>query len=309
MINRNLIRTKVVQMAYSYFLTESERSVVDAKKELEKSLDKSYELYNSLLVLVIELTQLQDQKLDAAKHKYLPTEEDLNPNTRFIENQLIEKLRMNEGLNNYLSDNFISWLDHDIFMKNMLDKILTSDIYNDYMQMPATDFKSDCALWRALLRKVIFVDEDFLELLESESVFWNDDLESIGNFAVKTIKRIEDGVSETLMPMYKDTIDSEYAPTLFSHAVKYKQEYNELIDKFVQKDSWDAERLAFMDRAIMIVAISELLKFPEIPTTVTLNEYIEIAKYYSTNKSGQFINGMLHSIINHLKSEGKLFKN
>ncbi|MFI3240363.1 MAG: transcription antitermination protein NusB [Bacteroidales bacterium] len=309
MINRNLIRIKVVQMAYSYFLTESERTVIDAKNELEKSLDKSYELYNALLVLAIELTQLQDQKLDAAKHKYLPTEEDLNPNTRFIENQLVEKLKSNESLNSYLSDNPISWFEHDIFMKNMLDKITSSDIYTDYMEMPMTDFKSDCALWRALFKKVIFVDEDFLELLESESVFWNDDLDTVGNFAIKTIKRIEDGITETLMPMYKDTIDSEYAPTLFAHAVKFKNEYNELIDKFVQKDSWDAERLAFMDRAIMVVAISELVKFPDIPTTVTLNEYIEIAKYYSTNKSGQFINGMLHSIINHLKSEGKLFKN
>lgn len=295
-------------MVYSYLLTEKERTIEDAKKELNKSLDKAYELYHALFVLMIELTRLQDQRIDLARNKYLPTEEDLNPNTRFIDNELIKKLIDNKDLNEYLKEHPFTWQDDNMFLRRMLDKIMNSDIYTDYMNGTTTDFKEDCEFWRTIMRKVILVDEEFVEILESKSVYWNDDIASMGTFMLKTLKRMEDRISDKMLPMYKDDVDKMFGEELFTYSVRNKKQYNELIDKFVQTELWDTERLAFMDRIIMIVAIAEIINFASIPTRVTMNEYIEIAKFYSTPKSGQFVNGILNSVVNYLKSEGRLLK-
>ncbi len=308
MINRILIRIKVVQMLYSYFLTEEEKSFVDAKKELKKSLEMAYQLYNSIFALMIDLTDLQDLRLDTARNKYLPTKEDLNPNTKFVDNMFIKNLRDSATFVEYQKENKLTWRDDDIFLKLLLDKILKSDIYTDYMNTPGNNLKDDCELWRELLKKVIFVDDDFVDMLESKSVYWNDDLETVGAFVIKTIKRFELEGDKAFMPMYKDDEDSRYGEELFTKTVQGHQHCDELINKFILTENWDAERVAFMDRVVMDVAITELLNYPAIPTRVTLNEYIEIAKYYSTPKSGQFINGILNSVINYLKTENIIVK-
>ncbi len=308
MINRILIRIKVVQMLYSYFLTKEEKSFVDAKKELKKSLEMAYQLYNYIFVLMVELTDLQDRRLDAAKNKYLPTEEDLNPNTKFVDNLFIKRLRNSQVFADYQKENKLTWLDDDIFMKLMLDKVLKSDVYVNYMSNGSNDFVEDCELWRELLKKVILVDDDFTDQLEAKSVYWNDDLETIGTFVIKTIKRFENEGEKAFMPMYKDEEDSRFGEQLFTQAVQNRERSDELINKFVQTENWDTERIAFMDRVVMNVAVAEVLNYPAIPTRVTLNEYIEIAKYYSTPRSGQFINGILNSIINYLKDERVIVK-
>lgn len=310
MITRILIRIKVVQMLYSYLLTKEGRTISNAKKELEKSLDKAYELYISMLVLMIDLTDYHDLKLDMAKHKYLPTELDKNPNTRFADNKFIARLRENKDLKAYLKDIPISWREDIIFMKLMHDKILHSKVYEDYMNAESVSFEDDCSLWRDLLKKVVFVDEDLLEILESKSVYWNDDLNVMGTFVLKTIKQISNNpVIATIQPKYKDEEDNEFGERLFECAVRENEENNKIIDRFVQKDQWDTERLAFMDRVILSVGLSEIKNFDNIPTKVSMNEYIEIAKFYSTPKSGQFVNGIINSSINYLKDCGRITKN
>ena len=159
------------------------------------------------------------------------------------------------------------------------------------------------------MKKVVFIDENLTDALEAKSVYWNDDLDTVGTFVLKTIKRFEEEGYEELLPKYKDDEDRLFAEKLFVNAVNNKDEYMKLIDMFVSKDSWETERLAFMDIVVLLVAIAELEKVPSVPTKVTMNEFIEIAKCYSTNKSGQFVNGILNSIINYLKKEGRLFKN
>lgn len=309
MITRILIRIKVVQMVYSYLLTKEERTITDAKKELEKSLDKAYELYIAMLVLMIDLTDYHDRRLDMAKHKYLPTEHDMNPNTRFADNRLIAKLRENEGLQAYLKENPISWQDDIIFMKLMHDKIVNSSIYKDYMESPICSFVDDCDFWKDILRKVIFVDDDLLEMLETKSVYWNDDLNVMGTFVLKTIKQyIADPESTTIQPKYNNAEDSEFGERLFDCAVRENEENNSIIDRFVLKEQWDTERIAFMDRVVLGVALSEIKNFDSIPTKVSMNEFIEIGKYYSTPKSGSFINGILNSSINYLKDAGRITK-
>lgn len=295
-------------MVYSYLLTQDGQKMADAKKELEKSLDKAHELYHYLLMLPVELTHLQELRLDNAKNKYLPTKEDLFPNTKFVDNLLVKKLRECQLLQDYVKENNVSWADSEIYLRLTLDKILHSEIYQDYMATADSNLSADCAFWRELLKKVIFVDDDLSEALESKSVYWNDDLDSIGTFVLKTIKRFEEPGYFGLLPEFKDDEDRKYADVLFTNAISEKNEYMKLIDRFVSKESWDTERLAFMDVVILLVAIAEVINVPSVPTKVTMNEYIEIAKYYSTVKSGQFVNGILNSIINHLRKENKLLK-
>ena len=305
MINRILIRIKVVQMLYSYFLTQEEKSFVDAKKELKKSLEMAYRLYNYIFVLMVDS---QDRRLDAARNKYLPSEEDLHPNMKFVNNLFIKKLRASSAYTEYQKENKLTWHDDDIFLKLLLDKVVKSEIYADYMSKPGNDFVADCELWRDLLKKVVLVDDDFVDQLESKSVYWNDDLETIGTFVLKTIKRFETNSEKAFMPMYKDEEDSLFGEQLFSQAVMGRERCDNLINRFIVTENWDADRVAFMDRVVMDVAITEVLNYPAIPTRVTLNEYIEIAKYYSTPRSGQFVNGILNSIINYLKEERIIVK-
>lgn len=309
MINRILIRIKVVQMVYSYLLTQKDTSLREALKTLMQSMDKSYELYHSLLYLPVELTRLQELRLDNAKHKYLPSEEDLNPNMKFVENRFVAKMQENPMMQEYMKAVPFSWLENEVFMRMILDRILNSEVYATYMAGGESDLAADCEFWRDVMRKEILSDENLAEILEEKSVFWNDDLDVIGTFVLKTIKRFgEEGYNE-LLPQFKDDEDREYAEQLFLQSIENKERYMELLKQFVDKNSWDVDRLAFMDVVILLVALAEVEYVPSVPTKVTLNEYIEIAKYYSTAKSGQFVNGILNSIIIYLKKEGRLNKN
>jgi hypothetical protein len=309
MINRILIRTKVVQMLYSYQLTKTDKTITKAKKELQASLDKSYELYNSLLQLMIDLTDLQDRELDDAKHKFLPSNEDLNPNMRFVENQLVEWLRNSKKLQDFVNDNNITWRDDELFLRLLLFKVTGSEEYKTYMAMEKTDFASDCEVWLQIMKKVILPDDDLLEHIENMSVYWSvDDLDIMGQFVLKTIRRIEAGDKEPISPRYKDDEDSEFGEKLFSLAVQERAENDELINKYVRSERWDSGRIALMDRIIMCTALTEIKNFPSIPVNVTMNEYIELAKNFSTPHSGQFVNGILNAVVKSLREQGKIVK-
>lgn len=309
MINRVLIRVKVVQALYSYMLTRPDRTFEQARKDLQLSFEKSYELYMYLLKLIIELTDLQDRALDDARNKFLPTEEDLNPNTRFIDNWFVQQLRENEEINTFFKDKLVSWQDEIIFKRLTLDKILHSDVYQEYMAMEKTDNASDCEVWKQIFRQIILNDEDVEEKLETMSLFWSvEDLDTMGQFVMKTIRKFQEGQDDPIMPMYKNDDDREFGDKLFTRTVQIMDENNILIDSFVKNDRWDKNRMALMDRLIMCVAITELKSFESIPTTVTLNEYIELAKEFSTPNSGQFVNGILNSAVNSLRERGIITK-
>ena len=284
---------------------------IEARNSLERSLDKARELYFALLLLPIELTRLQARRLDNARHKYLPSPEDLNPDTRFIDNTFVANLEESPEMKEYLKSNPISWDNGSETLKLLLDKVLQSDIYADYMAAPAVSYADDCEFWRSIIKNVILPSDILAEAIESESVSWNDDLDLLGTLVIKTIKRASaDPASPiTLLPKFKDEEDARFGGELFVDTVENYGTYRSYIDKFINEKQWDPERLAFMDVIIMCTAISELLNFPSIPVPVTMNEYIEIANCYSTSKSGQFINGILFSVINYLKKEGKLLKN
>lgn len=309
MINRVLIRAKVVQMLYAYMVSKDSMTLTTAKKELTKSLDKSYELYNALLKLMIELTDVQDLRLDEAKHKFLPTEEDLNPNMRFVENEFVKRLRADQTLADFVDDKKINWRDDELFVRLLLDKILRSEEYQEYMEMPKTSLVRDGEVWYQLMKKVVLPDENLLEHLQSMSVFYtDDDLQIMGQFVMKTIRRFEDEEAQPILPQYKNDDDSKFGEQLFSKAVAEMEENNSYIDQFVKTEKWDVERIALMDRVVMCTALTEIRNYPSIPVNVSLNEYIELAKDYSTPRSGQFVNGILNAVVNKLRADKEIIK-
>ena len=307
MINRILIRSKVIQIAYSYFLTK-DKTVMDAEKELFFSFEKSYELYHLLLTLMVELTDTQAARVEAARMKFLATPEEKNPNMRFVHNRFIEQLRNCNDYKDYHEKKPITWANDPEFLRDFSERIVKSDIYKEYMEAPEDSYENDCEFWKKVVKNMFCTDEELLELLEQKSLYWNDDLEIITTFVLKTIKQFSEanGESQALLPMFKDDDDSEFAKELFRNTLLHGDEYRNYIENFIR--NWEIERVAFMDIVIMMVAMSEFYKFPSIPTRVTLNEYIELAKSYSTNKSGQFVNGVLNAIADNLKKEGVLTK-
>ncbi|MBD5355966.1 MAG: transcription antitermination protein NusB [Bacteroides sp.] len=302
----------MIKGTFTHFYA-SRDNIDDALRTLAISMSKARELYFRLLVLPVELTNLRELQIDENRKKYVPTSEDLNPNMRFVENALVNAIRNDDEVINFVEQNNISWIDEDRhLLESLLKEILSSEIYDDYINFPATDFHTDCEFWRNIFKHIIFNNEDFIEALETKSVYWNDDLDIIGTFLLKTLKRYDEinerGVGHAVLPMYKDQEDANFGKRLFSDVVRNKDVYRRYIDDSIVSEKWDSERLAFMDVVITMTALSEIVNFPKIPLVVSMNEYIEIAKSYSTSKSGAFVNGLLYSISNRMAEEGKIFK-
>jgi N utilization substance protein B len=308
MINRNLIRIRIVQIVYSWY-QNSNNNLKNAEKELLQGFQKSYDLYFYLLLLMVKITDLYEERVEMKKNKFLPTEEDLNPNTHLIENKFIKQLRANKTLNKYLSERPMSWDENETFVKNLLDKILSSDEYKDYTANASPTYADDKDFWRKIFKQYIYLNDELDDILEDESIFWNDDVETVETFVLKTIKQFseQNGDNQPLLPMFKDEEDKQFALKLLNETILNEKKYRQLIEKHTQK--WDFDRIAFMDMIIMQVAIAELYTCESIPTSVTLNEFIDIAKSYSTPKSGTFVNGILDAIANEAKKEHIIFKN
>ncbi len=302
---------RIREMLYDTFTSffASADNLPDALKTLEFSLSKARELYMSLLYLPVEITRLRDRQIDDARHKYLKTEEDINPNMRFVDNEFVKALENNVEIRNFVADKRISWLQNDeSLVRDLLREIMQTEKYMDYMNFPATDFNNDCEFWRDMFKNVILPSPTLLETLEDKSVFWNDDLDVVGTFVLKTIRRFEDGLADAVMPKFKDEEDARFGADLFSYVIRNKSYYQQVIDSCIDRRLWETDRLAFMDVVIVMTAMAEILNFPKIPVSVSVNEYIEIAKSYSSAKSGVFVHGLLASIIAELRKEGKLNK-
>ena len=308
MINRVLIRLKIVQIVYAYYQNGG-KNLDTAEKELFFSLSKAYDLYNYLLLLMVEVTKQAERKQNAAKAKLLPSEEELNPNTKFVDNRFIAQLEVNEQLRQFSDSQKKTWENESEFVKSLCEKIMESDTYKNYMEAETSSYDEDRELWRKLYKTIIFNNDDLDQVLEDQSLYWNDDKEIVDTFVLKTIKRFEEekGASQELLPEFKDDEDQEFARRLFRRAILNADYYRHLISENTK--NWDLDRVAFMDVVIMQIALAEILSFPNIPVSVSLNEYVEIAKLYSTPKSGAFINGTLDGIVNVLKKENKLTKN
>ena len=308
MINRVLIRLKIVQIVYAFYQNGG-KNLDTAEKELFFSLSKAYDMYNYLLLLMVEITKQAERKQSAAKNKLLPTAEELYPNTKFVDNRFIAQLEMNKQLLEFSETQKKTWENEAEFVKGLCEKIMDSVIYKEYMASETSSYEEDRELWRKIYKRIIFNNDELDQVLEDKRLYWNDDKEIVDTFVLKTIKRFDEknGAKQELLPEFKDEDDQDFARRLFRRTILNADYYRHLISENTR--NWDLDRVAFMDVIIMQIALAEILSFPNIPVSVTLNEYVEIAKLYSTPKSGSFINGTLDGIVNVLKKENKLTKN
>jgi len=305
MISRRLLRTKTLQVLYAYYLSD-QPSLVKFEKELLFSVEKTYELYHYLLLLLIDLADYAESRMDISKAKYFPSPEEANPNLRFITNPVILSIRNSSDFTRYLNTHKISWVNYPELSKKFYTQLLDDSAYHDYMDHPEATFKNHKNIVLHILSDIIVPSELFQQIMEEKSIYWNDDIEFAGTMALKTIDNAKENRDLKLFPMYKNTEDKNFMIDLFRKSILKSEETRSLIKKYA--DNWEFERIARMDIFIMQMALTEAIEFPSIPTKVTFNEFIEISKFYSTEKSSTFINGILDKAFQNLKAENKINK-
>ena len=307
MINRELIRIKVVQLTYAYYQNGS-KNIDTAEKELLFSLSKAYDLYNYLLALIVGITHESRRHLEVAQSRAQREGTEM-PSQKFAYNRFALQLEENRMLNEFLESQKKNWdQDQPEFLKKMYNLISESQIYKDYMASSEDSYDEDREIWRKLYRTFIQNNDDLDSLLEEQSLYWNDDKEVVDTFVIKTIKRFEEKNQshQELLPEYDSEEDQEYARKLFRATIMNADQYQRYMSEASR--NWNFDRLAYMDIVIMQIAIAEMMSFPTIPINVTINEYVDIAKIYSTPRSAGYINGMLDAIARHLIDNRLLLK-
>jgi len=307
MISRRIIRTKVLQILYAH-VSSHQKTMTQSESELHFSIRKTYDLYHLLFAILVEISDFASDRIESRKLKNLPTEDDLNPNLKFINNRLITRLRGDKSLNEYLTRNKLNWSNYPDLIRNVYSLMIESELYKNYTDSTTDDFKDDQQFCEDFYSTILVNSDIMLSELEEQSIYWNDDLDFTISMVIKTIKKFksENDQNEYLMSLYKDEEDQEFTTKLFRKAIVNDTENRKIIENYTK--NWDVDRVAIMDVLIMQLALTELMEFPSIPVKVTLNEYIELAKYYSTNRSSTFINGVLDRITKDFREEGKIVK-
>ncbi len=307
MINRELIRLKLVQVLYSYLQKGSHNPDV-AEKELLLSLDKAYDLYNYMLLLMVETSRISLRMLEMRESRSKKLNDGIHWSHKFVDNRFILQLESNRELRAYCDEQELSWANHEDFVRNLYNKVEESEFYQQYMNSDTSSYEEDREIWRLIYRHLIVDNEELAGILEDINVYWNDDKTIIDTFVLKTINRFTEKstAAQPLMPKFKTDTDRDFAIKLMRRALMGQEHFYGLIGTTTRK--WDFERIALMDRIILQLGLAEITTFPNIPISVSINEYVDIAKMYSTPKSGKYINATLDTIAKKLIEEGKLVK-
>ena len=305
MLNRRLLRIKAIKAMYAHLKSDCD-SISASEKNLVHSIEKSYHLYNQILTIIDEVRKLAVTKIEAGKQKHLPTYEDLNPNTKFVDNVVIEKIAECEQLAIFCQRNSLGWSNYPELIKKIYNNMLHSDYYKAYMAIESRSYVEDLKFVIDFFTYELEDNELLEEVLLEQSIFWEDDLGYVLSMIVKTLQGCPEKKGLRLMPMLKSEEDMTYIKNLFCKALINKDKYMEIIERFSK--NWDIDRFAFMDHVIMTAAVAELINCPTIPVKVTMDEIIEISKYYSTLGSSTFINGVLDKIVDELKKDGTIVK-
>ena len=279
----------------------------NAEKELLFSLSKAYDLYNCLLSLIVAVSREAHLHYDVEVARARREGKDV-PSGKFANNRFAMQLEENKQLCEYMETQKQSWTDNIEFVRNLLSQMEQSQIYKDYIDSPEDSYEDDREVWRKLYKALIMENENLDSLLEERSLYWNDDKEIVDTFVLKTIKRFDpkNKAKQELLPEFKDEEDKDFAVKLFRATILNADQYQRFMSETSR--NWDFSRLAYMDVVIMQIAIAEMMNFPNIPVSVTINEYVDLAKLYSTPKSGSYINGMLDAIAHYLADTGKMMK-
>lgn len=307
MLSRRLLRVKVMQTIFSQALQGSEADYRLLEKELYHSIARAHDLYHFMLLLPIALRRLAEKRIENGKSKLRPTAEELNPNMRFVNNRLIHELEQNEMLNSYLESNKLSWntKELDDVLKTIYAKMCESEFYRQYLEAEDS-FENDSRFVVKFIGKELPQYDFMFDALENECIYWNDEAEYAISIAQSTLKSLDgsNGRELKLLPLFKDADDENFVKTLLRKFLATSRDTFKLIKLYAL--NWDSDRVAILDLVIIQLAAAEMMSFGEIPIRITLNEYIELAKFYSTPKSHAFINGLLEKIVRKLVEEKKI---
>lgn len=307
MINRELIRIKLVQVLYSY-LQKGTKNPDVAEKELLLSMDKAYDLYNYMLLLMVEMGRMSVRMLEMRQNRSKKLNDGVKWSRKFAENRFILQLESSKQLKDYCVEQALSWADYEEFVRNLYYKVEESEFYKQYMASETSSYEEDREIWRQIYRHIIVGNEELANLLEDINIYWNDDKNIVDTFVLKTINKFspESSTSQPLMPEYKTDADRDFATKLLHRALVGQEYFYGLVASSTH--GWEFNRIALMDRIILQLGLAEITTFPNIPISVSINEYVDIAKMYSTPKSGKYINATLDTIAKKLMEEGKLVK-
>ncbi|MCD4696851.1 MAG: transcription antitermination factor NusB [Bacteroidales bacterium] len=307
------MRIKVLQSLYAFFQSENDRIDL-GEKELLRGLNKIYELFIYQLSLLIEIVEFAHKRSEENKKKFFPTADDLNPNTRFIDNRISRQISTNKDFRRYYDVYKINWADQEEMIRKLYNKIKMSEDYKTYMNNKISAYSHEKEILVKIIKKHVSRSDTLQSYYEEKSIHWTDDFHTANLLAIKTIKGFNNSFNKnSKMPALLKKVelddpdeDLQFAKVLFRKTIIKSDEYIELIDLKVK--NWEMDRIAVMDIIILKMALTELMEFPSIPIKVTLNEYIELAKMYSTPKSKVFVNGILDKLIHDLKSDDKIKK-
>lgn len=307
MLNRRHIRIKVLQILFAYY-SDEKPDAASYEKMLLESVDRFRELYIALILLLGEMQGLAIEKIEAGMNKKLPTHDDLHPNTKFVTNSLLRILANSKKLDKASKEIHIRWKDNKDLLKQMFKMLTETEDYKEYMNSKERGFEHDREYLLRFFRRHLVNYELAHEYLEDQGIFWNDDLDLCASMVLRTLKQVKDSDDDIeFLPLWKDPEDEDnYCKALFRKTLALGEANHKVIAD--NTPNWEADRIALMDMIILKMAFAEAQSFETIPVKVTMNEYIELSKYYSTPKSATFINGVLDSIIPKMMHEGKIKK-
>lgn len=305
MLNRRLIRVKAFKVLFSKVLQGSD-SIQSAEKELITSCEKSVDLYCFLLLLPVALRRVAEAKIDAGLKKYQPTEEEANPNRKFIENKFIQLIEDDTKFTNLCVSKCVNWGEYDGFIKKLYATISSREYFMEYMESAESSAKEDIALFRRIYEEELEDNLDLEEILEESNLSWLDDLAFVINVILKNMGSFEKKGAVIVPNAFLKEEDREYALKLLTRSLVNYDEFTEIVASYIP--NWDLERLVATDLVLVVMGITEAIYFETIPLKVTINEFVDISKYYSTSNSRIFVNGLLDKILQQMVRDGKVVK-
>ena len=313
MLNRRILRLKAFKVLYSSVLSDN-MSLSQALSQLDLSCEATRDLYVYMLGIVSPLTKLAQARIDAAKAKFNPTEEERNPNTKFADNALAKLLDADVDFQKVYKKKKFSWDQYDLFLKKVLNSIQSKEYYAEYMASEKRSLAEDCKLFTRIYEEEFVDSEELDQILEDKSLYWNDDLAYSLTWCCKTLKGFAKGESWSLLPLYQSEMmagsdvesDLAFVRKLLQSAFAAYDRYSALVSESVT--GWEKDRLFSTDMVLIVMGLAEAASFPTIPVKVTINEYVEISKFYGTPKSRSFVNGLLDRLIQKLAEEGQVAK-
>ena len=313
MLNRRILRIKAFKVLYSSVLAGN-MSLADAESQLELSCEAARDLYIYMLGIISPLTKIAKDRIEAAKAKFNPTEEERNPNMKFAENGLAKLIDADEDFQKLFKKKKFDWSQYDLLLKKVMTSVASKDYFAEYMASPDTSLAEDCKLFTRIFEEE-FVDSEELEmLLEDKSLYWNDDLAYSLTWCCKTLNGFAKGEGWSLLPLYQSEMlkgegvesDKYFVRKLLQSSFAGYERYSAMVSESVS--GWEKERLFSTDVVLIVMGLAEAASFPTIPVKVTMNEYVEISKFYGTPKSRAFVNGLLDKLIQQLVNEGQIKK-